>query len=67
MIKFQNDSDIKYLLTLYISVILPAIRYQVFNFMYNSKFPRDKQISDIYFMRCLLLFSMEIYDFPETK
>jgi hypothetical protein len=28
MTKFENDADIRYLLTRYISVILPAIRYQ---------------------------------------
>jgi hypothetical protein len=35
MTKFENDADIRYLFTGYISVILPAIRYRIFNFIYN--------------------------------
>ncbi len=67
MTKFENDADIRYLLTRYISVILLTIRYQIFNFMYNSKFLPRKQISDIDSMRCLALVSMKLYGISETK
>jgi hypothetical protein len=67
MTKFENDADIRYLLTRYISVILPEIRYQIFNFMYISKFLPDKQISDIYSMQCLAFVCIKLYDILETK
>jgi hypothetical protein len=76
-------SDTRDLLKRYISVILPAIRYQIINCiytleylpdkqisdtcMYTLEFLPDKQILDIYSMRCLALISMQLYHISETK
>ncbi len=69
MTKFENDWDIRYQIftdTIYFCNTKSNQMSDIY-FMYNSKFLSDKQISDIYSMRCLVLVSRKPYDFREIK